>query len=82
MTNEELKAKLNSMVKKAIEEVHERLYPKKLGEAIMMQAAEQRVTVIAEYGGYIRALQELGANTVELESVLDTETIKTIEGKY
>lgn len=73
--------RLDLMAKKSIEDAHERLYPKNLGEAAKVRVPEVRLVVIAEYEGYGRALQELGIDTKQLESILEYETTKTIEGK-
>lgn len=63
-------------------ELHNELYPQKLGERIMMQAPELRLTVLAKYEGMGIILQKLGADISKLESIIEEEGKKTVEGKY
>ena len=48
---EELLEKIQSIAKNAPSKLHDELYPQKLGQRVMMQAPEIRLTVIAKYEG-------------------------------
>ena len=67
---------LRSIVKRSIQELHDDLYPKKLGKAIERRTPEQRIVTIAKYEGRAEVLQELGADIKELENKIDEELKK------
>ena len=79
---EELLERIQSIAKNASSNLHNELYPDKLGEKIMMQAPELRLTVISKYEGIASILKDLGADTKEIESMAESEANKTLEGKY
>jgi len=74
--------KIKSMADNAPSNLHEELYPKKLGQAIMMQAAELRLSVLARYEGMSVVLKNLGPDVKKLEDMIESEGQKTVEGKY
>ena len=74
--------KIKAMADNAPSNLHEELYPKKLGQAIMMQAAELRLSVLAKYEGMSIVLKNLGADVKKLEDMIEEEGKKTVEGKY
>ena len=63
-------------------ELYNELYPQKLEEKVMMQIAELRLTVLARYEGMGIILQKLGADISKLESMIEEEVKKIVEGKY
>ena len=79
---EELLEKIQSIAKNAPSNLHDELYPKKLGQAVMMQAPEQRFVVISKYEGMGLVLQDLGADIKLLEIMIEGEGDKTLKGKY
>ena len=79
---EELLEKIQSIAKNAPSNLHNELYPDKLGQRAMMQAPELRLTVISRYEGMASILKDLGADTKEIESMAEYETNKTLEGIY
>lgn len=79
---EELLEKIQSIVKNAPSNLHDELYPKKLGQAVMMQSPEQRFVVISKYEGMGLVLQDLGADIKLLEIMIEEEGDKTLKGKY
>jgi len=79
---EVLLEKIKSMADNAPSNLHEELYPKKLGQSVMMQAPELRFSVLAKYEGMGIILKELGADVKKLEDMIELEGQKTVEGKY
>ena len=79
---EELLERIQSIAKNASSNLHNELYPDKLGEKIMMHAPELRLIVISKYEGIASILKDLGADTKEIESMTESEANKTLEGKY
>lgn len=79
---EELLEKIQSIAKTAPSKLHDELYPEKLGQAVMMQAPEQRFVVISKYEGIGLVLQDLGADIKLLEIMIEEEGDKTLKGKY
>ncbi len=79
---EELLEKIQSIAKNAPSNLHDELYPKKLGQAVMMQAAELRLSVLAKYEGIDSILKDLGADVSKLEAMIEEEGKKTVEGIY
>lgn len=79
---EELLEKIQSIAKNAPLNLHEELYPEKLGQAVMMQAAELRLSVLAKYEGIGLVLQDLGADVKLLEIMIEEEGDRTLKGKY
>jgi hypothetical protein len=79
---EELLEKIQSIAKNAPSNLHDELYPKKLGQAVMMQAAELRLSVLAKYEGIGMVLKDLGADVKLLEIMIEEEGDKTLKGKY
>lgn len=69
-----LMEKIKSMAQKALTELHDELYPKKLGEAIMVQTPEIRLTILAKYEGVATILQKLGVDISKLETFIEKET--------
>lgn len=74
--------KIKSMADNAPSNLHEELYPKKLGQAVLMQAPELRLSVLAKYEGMGIVLENLGADVKKLEDMIEEEGKKTVEGKY
>ena len=70
---EELLEKIQSIAKNAPSNLHDELYPKKLGQAVMMQSPELRLTVISKYEGIGLVLKDLGADIKLLEIMIDEE---------
>lgn len=79
---EELLEKIQSIAKNAPSNLHDELYPEKLGQAVMMQAAEQRFVVISKYEGIALILKDIGADIKQLEIMIEEEGDKTLKGKY
>lgn len=79
---EELLEKIQSIAKNASSNLHDELYPEKLGQAMMMQAPEQRFVVISKYEGMGLVLKDLGADVKLLEIMIEEEGDKTLKGKY
>ena len=79
---ESLLEKIQSIARNAPSNLHDELYPKKLGQAVMMQAAELRLSVLAKYEGIGLVLQDLGADIKLLEIMIEEEGDKTLKGKY
>ena len=79
---EELLEKIQSIAKNASSKLHDELYPQKLGQRVMMQAPELRLTVISKYEGIAFVLKDLGADTKEIDAMVESEANKTLEGKY
>lgn len=79
---EALIERINSIAKNATSELHNELYPQKLGEKVAMQAAEMRLIVIAKYEGISIILQRLGADISKLDAMISEEADKTASGKY
>ena len=79
---EELLEKIQSIAKNASSKLYDELYPQKVGQRVMMQAPEIRLTVISRYGGMALILKDLGADTKEIESMVESEANKILEGKY
>lgn len=86
---EELLEKIQSIAKNAPSKLHDELYPKKLGKKVTMQSPEQRFVVISKYEGIALTLKDLdeqikllGTDIKQLETVIDAELNKTLEGKY
>ncbi len=79
---EELLEKIDSISRNTISNLHEELYPKSLGQKVLMQAPELRFTVLSKYEGMGIILKDLGANTDQLESMIEEEGRKTQEGTY
>ena len=73
---ESLIERIKSMAANAPAELHNELYPQKLGEKISMQVPEIRLTVISKYEGMGVVLQKLGANISQLESMINYELDK------
>jgi hypothetical protein len=78
---EELLEKIQSIAKNAPSNLHDELYPEKLGQSIMMQAPEQRFVVISKYEGIGLTLKALGADTTKLEQMIEEEGDKTLKGR-
>lgn len=74
--------KIELMAQSLPSELYNELYPQKLGERVMMQAPELRLTVLAKYEGMGIVLQKLGANITKIEAMIEEEGKKTVEGKY
>lgn len=72
--------KIGLMAQNLPSELHNELYPQKLGEKVMMQAPELRV--LAKYEGMCTVLQKFGADISKLEAMIEEEGKKTVEGKY
>ncbi len=81
-TYEEMKPILDSIVKRSVTELHDQLYPKGLGRAAEMRTPEMRLVVIAKFEGRAEVLEELGADTKELENKIDEEAHKVINVQY
>lgn len=79
---EELLEKILSIAKNAPSNLHKELYPDKLGQRVMMQVPEQRFVAIAKYEGMALVLKDLGADTKEIDAMVESEANKTLEGKY
>lgn len=79
---EELLEKIQLIAKNAPSNLHDELYPEKLGQAVMMQAAEQRFVVISKYEGIALILKDLGADIKQLEIMIEEEGDKALKGKY
>jgi hypothetical protein len=79
---EELLEKIQSIAKNAPSNLHDELYPEKLGQAVMMQAAELRLSVLARYEGIGSILKDLGADIKQLEIMIEEEGDKILKGKY
>ena len=79
---EELLEKIQSIAKNAPSKLHDELYPEKLGQAVMMQAAELRLSVLAKYEGIGSILKDLGTDVSKLEVMIEKEGKKTVEGIY
>lgn len=79
---EELLEKINSIARNAPSNLHDELYPKSLGQKVMMQAPELRFTVLSKFEGMGMILKDLGANVDQLETMIDDEGRKTQEGNY
>jgi hypothetical protein len=79
---EELLEKIQSIAKNAPSNLHDELYPKKLGQAVMMQSPEQRFVVISKYEGIGLVLKDLGADIKLLEIMIEEEGDKTLKGRY
>ena len=77
-----MKDKIELMAQSLPLELHNELYPQKLGERVMMQAPELRLTVLAKYEGMGIVLQKLGADISKLEVMIEEEGKKVVEGKY
>jgi hypothetical protein len=77
---EELLEKIQSIAKNAPSNLHNELYPEKLGQAVMMQAAELRLSVLAKYEGIGLVLKDIGADTNQLEIMIEEEGDKTLKG--
>lgn len=73
--------KIELMAQSLPSELYNELYPQKLEEKIMMQITELRLTVLAKYEGMGIILQKLGADISKLESMIEEEGKKTVEGK-
>lgn len=67
------KAKLDTMVKRKIEELNNELHPKGLGEKVKLAAAMPRYLILQKYAGINDILEELGADTKELEDIVRKE---------
>lgn len=74
--------KIVLMTKNLPIELHNELYPQKLGERVMAQSPEIRLTILAKYEGMGIILQKLGADITKLEAMIEEEGNKTVEGKY
>lgn len=72
--------KIELMAKSLPSELHSELYPQKFEEKILMQISEIRVTVLAKYEGMGIILQKLGADISKLESMIEEEGKKIMEG--
>lgn len=79
---EELLEKIQSIVKISPSNLHDELYPEKLGQAIMMQNPEQRFVVLSKYEGIGLVLKGLGTDTKQLDTMIEKEGDKTIKGEY
>lgn len=78
----DLLEKIQSISKNATSNLQEELYPKTLGRSISVRVPEIRLTILSRFEGIALILRDIGANTKELEAMIETETNKTIEGKY
>lgn len=74
--------KIELMAQTLPSELHNELYPHKLGERVMMQSSELRLVVLSKYEGMGIVLQKLGADITKLEAMIEEEGNKTVEGKY
>lgn len=74
--------KIELMAQSLPSELYNELYPQKLGERITMQAPELRLAALAKYEGMGIILQKLGADISKLETMIEEEGKKTVEGKY
>jgi hypothetical protein len=74
--------KIELMAQSLPSELYNELYPQKLGERVMIQAPELRLTVLAKYEGMGIISQKLGADISKLEAMIEEEGKKIIEGKY
>lgn len=74
--------KIELMAQSLPSELYNELYPQKLEEKVMMQITELRLTVLARYEGMGIILQKLGADISKLESMIEEEVKKIVEGKY
>lgn len=74
--------KIKSIARNASSNLHDELYPKKLGQSILMQSLEQRFVVLSKYEGIGLVLKDLGADTKRLEMMIEEEGNKTIKGEY
>ena len=79
---EVLMEKINTMARNAPSNLHKELYPDILMQAIMMQAEELRLSVLAIYEGMSIILKDLGADVSKLETMIDEEGKKIVERKY
>lgn len=79
---EALLEKISSIARNAPSNLQEELYPKKLGQSIMMQSPELRFIVLSKYEGMGIVLRDLGADVKQLETMIEEEGRKTQEGKY
>jgi len=73
-----LKNKINAIAIRASSELHKDLYPEKLGERARIRFPEIRLNIISKYEGIASVLNELGADTSNLEKMIDEE-LKIIE---
>lgn len=73
-----LKDKINAIATRTPSELHNDLYPEKLGERARVQFPEIRLNINSKYEGIAFVLSELGADTSNLEKLIETE-IKIIE---
>lgn len=67
------KAKLDAIVKRKIEELSSELHPKNIGERAQLAMAMPRYLILQKYVGINDLLEELGADTKELEEIVKKE---------
>ena len=76
------------LAQRARERLEENLYPKKLGQSVMMQLAELRFIELAQANGYANALEDFGCsastgtNLSSLAAYIEKELQKTRSGEY
>ena len=77
---QDLENRLTSIVNRSITELHDELYPKGLGKRAQANPPEVRLVIISKFSGRSEVLEELGANTNELEEriIEEAEKIRTV----
>ena len=65
--------KINSIALNSQYEFQKELHPKNLGEAAIVKSIEIRLTIIAKYEGIAEVLKALGADTTNLEKMIEGE---------
>lgn len=73
---QDIENKLKSIVNRSITELHEELHPKGLGKRAQTNTPEVRLVILAKFSGRSEVLEELGADTKELEEIINEETDK------
>lgn len=79
---EKLIEKINLISRDAQSKLQGELYPKNLGDAVMMQAPEMRLAVLSKYEGIGSILKDLGTDISRLETMIEEEGEKTLTGRY
>lgn len=79
---EKLIEKINLISRDTPSKLQSELYPKNLGDAVMMQALEMRLAVLSKYEGIGSILKDLGADISRLETMIEEEGEKTLTGRY
>lgn len=74
--------KIQSISKNATSNLQEELYPKTLGRSIALRSPEIRLTILSRFEGIASILRYIGADTKEIEAMIEIEMDKIIEGKY